>query len=214
MQQQTITAAIYARVSTKDKGQDTENQLAQLRRYAESQNWKVIEFIDHETGKHADRAALNKLFEAASRREINMVLVWALDRFTREGVAETFLHIKKLTGYGVQFESLTEAHFRTTGPAGELMIAIAAWIAKQERSRISERTKAGLAIARAKGAQLGRRWKVFDRDRARRLRKAGSSWREIARDLGVGQSTIRSALSGVQQTSPKKGKKSTRNTRQ
>jgi DNA invertase Pin-like site-specific DNA recombinase len=202
-----IIAAIYARVSTKDKGQDTENQLAQLRRYAESQSWEVVEYIDHETGKHANRAAFQKLFEAASRREINMVLVWALDRFTREGVGETFLHIKKLAGYGVQFESLTEAHFRTTGPAGELMIAIAAWIAKQERSRISERTKAGLATARAKGRQLGRRWKVFPRDKAEQMRKDGLSWRAIARELGVGQSTIRSALNRVHQTSVKKGKK-------
>ena len=201
-----ITAGIYARVSTKDKGQDTENQLAQLRRYAESQNWEVIEYIDHETGKHANRAAFLKLFEAASRREINMVLVWALDRFTREGVGETFLHIKKLTGYGVQFESLTEAHFRTTGPAGELMIAIAAWIAKQERSRISERTKAGLATAKAKGKQLGRRWKVFPRDKAVEMRKAGVSWRKIAAELGIGQSTIRSALQSVHQT-PSKNRK-------
>lgn len=189
-----ITAAVYARVSTKDKGQDTENQLVQLRRYALAQNWQIIEFVDHETGKHANRPALNELFAAASRREINIVLVWALDRFTREGVAETFLHIKKLAGYGVQFESLTEAHFRTTGPAGELMIAIAAWIAKQERQRISDRTKEGLATARAKGKQLGRRTIVFNRDHARQLRQNGVSWRAIARELGVGQSTIRAVL--------------------
>jgi DNA invertase Pin-like site-specific DNA recombinase len=207
-----IRAAIYARVSTKDKGQDTENQLAQLRRYAESQNWTVTEYIDHETGRHANRAQFRSLFEAASRREINMVLVWALDRFTREGVAETFLHIRKLSGYGVQFESLTESHFRTTGPAGELMIAVAAWIAKQERARISERTKAGLARAKAKGKQLGRRWTVFPRDRAEQMRKEGKSWRVIAQELGVGQSTIRSGLAHVQQTSAESRKKVQENT--
>ncbi len=202
-----IVAAIYARVSTKDKGQDTENQLAQMRRYAEAQSWTVIEYVDHESGKHSGRASLQRLFDAASRREINMVLVWALDRFTREGVSETFLHIKKLTSYGVQFESLTEAHFRTTGPAGELMIAISAWIAKQERARISDRTKAGLAIARAKGKQLGRRWKIFPRDKAIEMRKQGVSWRAIARELGIGQSTIRSALKSVHQTPSGKPKK-------
>jgi DNA invertase Pin-like site-specific DNA recombinase len=186
--------AIYARVSTKDKGQDVENQLKQLRRYAESQNWKVQEFIDHESGKHSDRAAFKELFEAASRREINIVLVWALDRFTREGVAETFIHIKKLMEYGVQFESLTEAHFRTTGPAGELMIAIAAWIAKQERIRISERTKAGLAIARAKGHKCGRPVNVFRRDQAQELLKKGVSWRGVAREMKVPLSTLRRAL--------------------
>lgn len=202
-----MTAAIYARVSTKDKGQDVENQLVQLRRYASAQGWTIREFIDHETGKHTNRAQFIAMFAAATRREINVVLVWALDRFTREGVAETFSHIKSLLSYGVQFESLTESHFRTTGPAGELMIAIAAWIAKQERVRISERTKAGLATARAKGVQLGRRWKVFPRDEAQAMRDAGISWRAIARKLGVGQSTIRSGLARVHQTPPKTRRK-------
>jgi DNA invertase Pin-like site-specific DNA recombinase len=198
-------AAIYARVSTKDKGQDVENQLIQQRRYAAAQGWQVVEFIDHETGKHADRPAFQRLFEAASRREIDVVLVWALDRFTREGVAETFLHIKKLLDYGVQFESLTEPHFRTTGPAGELMIAIAAWIAKQERVRISDRTKAGLAVARSKGRVGGRPARVFDRQRACALRSQTPpmSWRAIARELGIAQSSIRKAVQGVHKTSPR-----------
>src|SRR4029077_20785360 len=98
-----------------------------------------------------NRPQFQALFAAASRREMDVVLVWALDRFSREGVAATFAHIKRLLDYGVQFESLIDPHFRTTGPAGELMIAIAAWIALQERMRISDRTKAGLAIARSKG---------------------------------------------------------------
>ena len=75
------------------------------------------------------------MFAAASRREFDAVVTWALDRLSREGVAQTFEHIKTLLAYGVQYISYTEAHFRTTGPAGELMIAIAAWIAQQERIR-------------------------------------------------------------------------------
>jgi DNA invertase Pin-like site-specific DNA recombinase len=176
----------------------------QQRRYARSQGWTIREFVDYETGKHADRAAFQQMFQAASRREINLVLVWSLDRFTREGVAETFLHIKKLLDYGVEFESLTESHFRTTGAAGELMIAIAAWIAKRERIRISERTKAGLQLAVAKGKNLGRPRRVFPRDKALALRADGWSWRAIEAELGIGQSTIRHALKSVQQTSPKK----------
>jgi len=189
-----VTCAVYARVSTKEKGQDTANQLVQQRRYAKAQGWKVVEFIDHETGKHAARSGFQAMFAAASRREIGVVLVWALDRFTREGVAETFGHIKKLLEYGVQFESLTEPHFRTTGPAGELMIAIAAWIAKQERIRISERTKAGLARVRAEGRHCGRPFVVFDRDRAIELRKQGMSWRAIARELNQKVGTIRNVF--------------------
>lgn len=198
-----MRVAIYARVSTKDKRQDVENQLQQQRRYAEAQGWQASEFIDLETGKHAERDGFKRMFLAASRREIDVVLVWALDRFTREGVAETFAHIKKLLDYKVQFESLTEPHFRTTGPAGELMIAIAAWIAKQERIRISERTKAGLAVAKSKGRCGGRRPKVFRRDLALAMRAQNPpmSWRAMERDLGVPQSTIRKALKGVHQTS-------------
>ncbi len=207
----TTTAAIYARVSTTDKGQDVENQLVQLRRYARAQGWKVREYIDQASGKTSDRAQFQAMFEGASRREFTVVVVWALDRFTREGIGETFAHLKRLHGYGVQFESYTEPQFRTTGPFGslfaELMIALAAFFAKTERERISERTKAGLATARAKGKTLGRPWKVFPRDLAEKLRKEGKSWRAIARELNVGQSTIRSALNRVHQTSPKKTRK-------
>jgi DNA invertase Pin-like site-specific DNA recombinase len=206
-----LKVAIYARVSTKEKRkrkgketedafteqrkqQDNENQLAQLRVYATKQDWDIVEFVDRETGKHADRSGFQALFEAASRREIDVVLVWALDRFTREGISQTFAHIAKLYSYGVKFESLTEAHFRTTGPAGELMIAISAWIAKQERIRISDRTKAGLERARADGRPGGRPWKVFRRDLAQDMRADGLSWRVISQNLGIPQSTIRKAL--------------------
>jgi len=189
-----MRAAIYARVSTKDKGQDVENQIAQLRVYASRQEWETILYIDNDTGKHANRPQLQELFRAASRREFNVVLVWALDRFTREGVTETFLHIRTLLNYGVQFESYTESHFRTTGPAGELMIAIAAWIAKQERIRISERTKAGLAVAKAKGRSGGRPRKVFPRERVEKLRNQGLSWRQIAAKIGVHEATIRGSM--------------------
>jgi len=186
-----MRAAIYARVSTKDKGQDVENQIVQLRRYAAKQGWAVDLFVDHETGKHADRAQFQGLFKSASRREFDVVLVWALDRFSREGVAETFIHIRKLLTYGVQFESYTEPHFRTSGPAGELMMAIGAWIAKQERVRISERTKAGLAVARAKGRIGGRPRRVFSHRRVEELRAKGWSWRKIAAKLGIHEATIR-----------------------
>jgi DNA invertase Pin-like site-specific DNA recombinase len=152
-----MKAAIYARVSTKDKGQDTDNQLFQLREYCARQGWQIAqEYIDHESGKTGDRDAFKRLFADTAQRKFDIVLVWALDRFTREGVLETFTYVEKLREFKVSFESYTEAHFRTTGPAGELMLAVAAWIAKQERLRISERTKAGLDRARREGKHCGR----------------------------------------------------------
>lgn len=231
-----MRVAIYARVSTKakplrkdcktldqfrtklsaweKKHQDTENQLLDLRRYAKAQKWDAIEYIDHETGKHSDREALQAMFTDASRRKFDVVLVWSLDRFTREGVLDTFAHVKRLTDYGVQFESYSEPYFRTTGPAGELLMAVLAWVAKQERLRISERTIAGLERARKCGRVGGRPRKAFDLRRAQELRSRVPpvSWRTIASELGVPQSSIRKALNtpqkGVHKTySPKSGKR-------
>lgn len=180
------------------EGQDAENQLIELRRYAKAQGWSVVEYVDYETGKHADRAQLEAMFLAASRREFDVVLVWALDRLSREGILGTLRHLERLKGYGVQFESFSEPQFRTTGPGGamfaELMIALAAWMAKQERLRISERTKAGLERARRAGRVGGRRPKVFDREKAERLRGQGMSWRAMGKTMGLAQSTIRDAL--------------------
>jgi DNA invertase Pin-like site-specific DNA recombinase len=192
------------------EGQDPENQLIELRRYAATQKWDVVEYVDRATGKNSDREALQTIFRDASQRKFDILLVWSLDRLSREGVWETFEHIRRLRQSGVEFESYTEAHFRTTGPAGELMIAIAAWIAKQERTRISERTKAGLARARLKGHIGGRPAKVFDRARVKAWRneKPPKSWRWIAKELGVAPSSvrdvvhprIRNKVSGVRKT--------------
>ena len=106
------------------------------------------------------------------KRLFDVVITWALDRLSREGVAATFLHIRTLASFNVKFESFQEPHFRTTGPAGELMIAVAAWIAEQDRMRMSERTKAGLEKARASGKRLGRPRACFDRQKVLDLRKA------------------------------------------
>jgi len=182
------------------EGQDAENQLLELRRYAKAQHWESIEYIDYETGKHSDRDALTRMFGDASRKQFDVVVTWALDRLSREGIEETFRHLRTLREYGVKYESYTEPQFRTTGPMGdvfgELMIALSAAMAKMERLKISERTKAGLARARREGRVGGRRPTVFSRDRALQLRKSGLSWREIGRKMGVAQSTIRAGLRG------------------
>jgi DNA invertase Pin-like site-specific DNA recombinase len=191
----TTRCAIYVRVSTTDRGQDTDNQLHQLQDYAARQRWDIVHvYEDHVSGKTADREAFRRMFEDASKRSFDVVLVWALDRLTREGVFETFEYIRKLTADGVKFESYTEAHFRTTGPAGELMLAISAWIAKQERTRISQRTRAGVERAKRAGKHCGRPRKVWRRDLAAKLRAEGWSWRNISSELGVPVKTIRVAL--------------------
>jgi DNA invertase Pin-like site-specific DNA recombinase len=191
--------ALYARVSTKDKGQDTENQLAQLRDFCAASSFSITaEYIDRVSGKHSDREQFKRMVAAASRREFDVLVTWALDRLSREGVAKTFEHIKQLRGYGVEYVSYSEPHFRTTGPAGELMIAVAAWIAEQEHQRISERTKAGLAKARRQGRIGGRRRLVLDYDRLAGLDESGLTMRETAAEMGVSPAFVCRALKARQ----------------
>jgi len=183
--------ALYARVSTRDRGQDTDNQLTQLREFCRKSDWTIVhEYIDHASGKHSDRQQFKAMFTAASRREFDAVVTWALDRLSREGVAQTFEHIRTLLSYGVQYISYSEAHFRTTGPAGELMIAIAAWIAQQERIRLSERTMAGLQRARRAGRVGGRPRVIVDRSKVRKMAAERMTVRDIGLELGISAATV------------------------
>ena len=142
------------------------------------------------------------MFAAAARREFDVIVTWALDRLSREGVAQTFEHIKNLLSYGVQYISYTEPHFRTTGPAGELMIAIAAWIAQQERIRLSERTRAGLQRARKAGRIGGRPTLVVDRERIARLDEEGLSTREIGEEMGISAASVCRILKSYRPSRP------------
>jgi DNA invertase Pin-like site-specific DNA recombinase len=149
--------AIYGRVSTKEKGQEVENQLRQLREFSSLQGWKVYrEFVDHETGSTNDRTAFQTMFKDASQRKFDVLLFWALDRLSREGVLETLQHLNRLTSYGVGYRSFTEQYFDSCGIFKDAVIAIIATVAKQERVRISLRVRAGLEVARAKGKRIGR----------------------------------------------------------
>ncbi len=184
--------AIYARVSTKDKGQDTENQLVQLREFAAKQQWTISrEYIDRETGSTSDREQFQAMFADASRRKFDLLLFWSLDRLSREGALETLQHLNRLTSYGVGYKSFTEQYLDSCGIFKDAVIGILAVIAKQERVRLSERTKAGLAVARSKGRQIGRpRLKVQPAEIAR-LRAKGLSLRAIGRELGVSEGSVR-----------------------
>ncbi len=149
------TVAIYARVST-DK-QDTENQLVQLREYAGKEGWTIHrEYVDYESGSKADRAEFQLMFADARQRKFDVLLFWALDRLSREGVLETLQHLNRLESYGISYKSFTEQFFDSCGVFKDAILAILATLAKQERVKRSERTRAGLKIARAKGTTLGR----------------------------------------------------------
>jgi DNA invertase Pin-like site-specific DNA recombinase len=183
--------ATYSRVSTRDKGQDVENQLRQLREFCVKQGHAVVhEYVDHASGKRSDRDAFKQMFAAASRREFDMVLFWALDRFSREGVLDTLQHLQRLTSYGVGYRSYTEQYLDSCGMFREAVVGILAAVAKQERVRLSERTVAGLERAKAHGRVGGRPRVICDRKAVLALRGAGKSLGQIASDLHLSKTTV------------------------
>ncbi len=191
--------AIYGRVSTKDRGQEVENQLVQLREFAAKQGWTVTrEYIDHESGSRADRPEFKEMFQDASQRRFDLVLFWSLDRLSREGVLQTLNYLNRLAGYGVGYRSFTEQYFDSCGIFKDAVIAIMATVAKQERIRISERTKAGLEAAKRKGVPLGRRRVRIDGALVRQLKAEGKSYQQIAKELRCGVGTAFRAAKAAQ----------------
>jgi DNA invertase Pin-like site-specific DNA recombinase len=154
----------------------------------------VHEYVDRVNGKHSDREQFQKLFQAASQREFDMVLFWSLDRFSREGVRETLNHLERLNSYGVNFRSFTEQYLDSCGIFKDAVLGILATIAKQERVRLSERTLAGLAKARKQGRTGGRPRLVVDRSKVERLHAAGLSLKVIAANVGVSKSSVHRML--------------------
>lgn len=196
-----MRTALYARVSTKDGRQDTENQLRQLRAFAETQGWQITaEYIDRASGKRGDREQFQKMFAAASRREFDVLLFWSLDRLSREGTVETLNHLQRLNDYGVKYRSFTEQYLDSTGMFKDAIVGILAAIAKQERVRLSERTIAGLQRARAQG-RTGGRPKVEDNPKAvhavQRLHQQGRSLRQIAGEVGLSVNSVRKVLAAA-----------------
>jgi DNA invertase Pin-like site-specific DNA recombinase len=198
-----MRVAIYARVSTRDKGQDTENQLVQLREFAAKQGWTVSrEYIDHASGSNSDRTQFQEMFADASTRKFDVLLFWSLDRLSREGVSETLQHLQRLTAYGVGYRSFTEQYLDSCGMFKDAIIGILATLAKQERVRISERTRAGLDVARSKGKRLGRPVLGIDPLIVRKLRTDGLSYVRIAKQIGCSAGTVHTILRRLDVTEP------------
>lgn len=152
--------AIYARVSLDDGRQEAENQLAQLRVWCANSGHSILaEYVDRVSGgKSANkRPQFAAMLDAAHRRQFDVLLCWALDRFSREGMVPTIGHLQRLAAAGVAFHSYTEPALSTDNEmVRDIVLAVMSSLAKVERQKISDRTKAGLARVRAKGTRLGR----------------------------------------------------------
>jgi len=146
-------AGLYARVSTNDQ-QTVPMQNRAMREYAARRGWTIALQVREVGSGAAQRQAREKMLEAARRREIDLVLVWRLDRWGRS-VTDLLATLQELEHLGVGFVSLTEALDLTT-PAGRAMAGLLAIFAEFEREILRERTRAGLAHARQNGRRLGR----------------------------------------------------------
>src|SRR5262245_21303936 len=187
--------AIYARVSRDDKGQDPENQLHELRAWSDTAGHTVVhEYIDHESGRKdaKGRKQFARLFDDAHKRKFDCVLFWALDRFTREGMVPTVMYLQRLAGCGVSFHSYTEPHLSTDNELlRNILLAVMSSLAKVESQKIGERTRAGMARARAQGKRIGRPTlaPALQQKIAKQLGKGLSAY-AVAKQLGIDAHTV------------------------
>ena len=208
-----MRAAIYARVSTTD--QNCEVQLAELREYVSRRGWELAgEYVDTGwSGTKVSRPELNRLMGDATQRKLDVILCWKLDRFGR-----SLLHCKsalqELQAHGVRFIA-TSQNIDTdeSNPAARFLLHILMAAAEFERELIRERSMAGLKRYRGqyaagkvgrevhsksgKDLPVGRPSRIFDREQVYELRKQHHSYRKIARQLGIGEGTVRRVLAAT-----------------
>ena len=188
-----VRVAVYARVSTANNGQDPSMQTRELREYCERRGWVVVtEYVDVGiSGAKEKRPELDRLMADAHRRPFDAVVVWKFDRFARS-VSHLLRALENFKALGIEFVSLSE-QVDTSTPTGKMVFTVLGAVAELERSLIAERVRAGLRNARAKGKRLGRPRVEVDLARIDHLRGQGYSWGAVAREMGIGEGTVRRA---------------------
>jgi len=163
-----MKVCIYCRVSTSN--QDTANQLQILTDWANQRGFEVVNIYEEEESawKDGHQKKLSALIADARMRRFQAVLVWSLDRLSREGALAILSLVQKLSVCGVKVLSYQEPWTEAPGEIGELLYALTGWVARMESQRRSERTKAGLARVKANGRKLGRPRGSKDRKKRRR----------------------------------------------
>lgn len=204
-------AALYARVSTDDRGQDPELQFVPMRELAAARNWQVTEYTDHASAADLrNRREWRRLLEDARLGRIDLVVVWKLDRFARSAL-DALQWLQQLDSAGVGLKIVTQ-EIDTTTSAGRLIFTVLAAVAEMERELIRERVRAGMIRAKARGKRLGRPpreqpveahplWAVvLDGMAAGHLTRA-----EAARKLKVRRATLDAAVGAVPKGDPPLG---------
>jgi len=198
MNNKEMRVAIYARVSTADKGQDTDLQLIPLRDYCQAREWTVVGiYADKgQSGAKDSRPELDRLLNDTRKRKIDCIVVWKLDRWGRS-LKHLINTLSELQSLGVAFVSYSE-NLDLSTPAGKMHFYIVAALAEFERELIRERVKAGIQNARRKGRRLGRKpispvdhKKIIDTY----LLDTSLSIRNIAKKAKMNYSTVYKTLS-------------------
>lgn len=197
-----LRVGIYARVSTRDKGQDVDTQLVQLREHVQLRGWQLTrEYSDTASaGDLGRRSGWRALLEDASRRRVDLVAVWRLDRAFRSTL-DALRTLDDLAHRNVGFVSVSQPELDTTSPAGRLVLTVLAAAAELEAALIAERVREGMNAARRKGKRLGRppasqdptiakRWQ----DIAHAVELGELSKTDAARELGVSRATVRALM--------------------
>jgi len=197
-----MKVAIYARVSTSDKDQDTNTQLLPLREFVKAQNWDVFAEYQEQVSATdlAHRFQWHTLLSEASKKKFDLLLVWKMDRAFRS-VLDAATTLERLRSWGIGLRSYSEPWLDTTSPFGEALYYITVAYAQLERGILRERVKAGMERARKEGHPIGRP-KVTDRpgfdrrfgDILERLDKNILSRRQAAIELNIGYATLKRLL--------------------
>lgn len=178
-----MKAAIYVRVSTSK--QEVKNQLIQLREYCEKSNYEIFkEYVDVISGKETSRPQWDLMFNDAHKKLFDLVLFWDLSRFSRAGTLFTLQKLKELENLNINWESYQEPYFKSIGQFKDVVLSVISTVAKIEREKISERTKAGLKASK-------KRHLVGKRGKDKRPRK-------VRRDRGVKRGALKSHIKNTQ----------------
>jgi len=158
-----------------------------------TRGYKLAHVFEEGASAVKKRPEYERMMKAARRGEFDVLVVRALDRFGRS-MTGNLADVLELDRLGITVVSVRESWLDTTSPVRSLLIAIFSWVAEQERNRLVERTRAGIASARRKVQRIGRPRARLDEDQLRELRAQGLSVRKIAEVLNVGTSTVQRHL--------------------
>src|SRR5215218_5200331 len=181
------------RVSRRQDQQTIPLPIRAMREYAAARAWTIVLQVKEAGSGGSERELRQQLIDAARRREIDIVLVWRLDRWGRS-LPDLVTTLEELNHLGVGFVSLTEALDLTT-PTGRAMAGLLSVFAEFEHEILRERIRAGIAEARLNGKHLGRPLTVGKKaSQIRTLHLAGVSKAQIARQLNMGRTSVRRIL--------------------